>query len=512
VNGQPPAISSTRWGTRTKRTVVLILLVLLGVALWNVLDILPLIIIALLLSYLLWPMVNFFQYRVLRPLPFLGRAGAILATFLVLLSLFILGIVIIIPVVVAQLQELGANLPTFVANIQTEFERALSREISLPLVNNGDPFVPLEALQQITGGANGEEGEAAQTFDLVGVVTQFIGSVGGLTGPALGVLGTFFNTIFNFTLLIVIMFYLMRDGDKFAHQIVDLTPLSYRGDVARLLYELGRVWNAYLRGQLILCLSVGTAVYIAALVLGLPNATILGLLAGILEFIPNLGPLLAMIPAAFLALLSQSSTFPFLEGLPFALTVIVIWILIQNLEALFLVPRIMGSNLNLHPVVVMIAVIAGASLAGPLGIILAAPATATARLIGQYLYGKLFDVDPFPMPKPTGPAVPGFMIRAYDSARERTPEWSARARTGAGDFRRWMGANAPIWAAWTRRRMTALGTLAQRRPAGPPPLLPQGDLLPPDPEVEATIDAVLNEALAPPRDHPHSTQPDDERH
>src|SRR5699024_405686 len=87
---------------------------------------------------------------------------------------------------------------------------------------------------------------------------------------------------------------------------------------------------------------------------------------------------------------------PFLEGVPFMLTVIVVWTLLRNIEAVILVPRVMGGSLNLHPFVVMVGVLAGAAVGGALGVVLAAPIIASVRVFGQYIYGKLSDTDPFP--------------------------------------------------------------------------------------------------------------------
>jgi hypothetical protein len=79
------------------------------------------------------------------------------------------------------------------------------------------------------------------------------------------------------------------------------------------------------------------------------------------------------------------------------LVVIVVWTALQNIEAVFLVPRIMGDSLHLHPLVVVIAVMGGAALAGALGVILAAPFVASGRVIAQYIYGKIMNTDPFPI-------------------------------------------------------------------------------------------------------------------
>ncbi|GAB4520133.1 MAG: hypothetical protein OHK0046_29930 [Anaerolineae bacterium] len=393
----------------------------LGLLAWNLTDILPLLIIAALLSYLLFPLVSWIEKRVLFVLPFRARSLAVLLAFLVVLSAFVLVLVLIVPVLIDQIAQIGRGLPGFLEQAEDDLVAFLSEPIRVggrivPI--GGRPIIPMDVLEDITG--NTEEGinlVQAGNFDIFEIIGTFVGSVGGLTGPAFSVLGGALDVLFNLVFLVVIMFYLMRDGEFFSQELVKSVPDAYKGDVRRLMYELGRVWDAYLRGQLLLCLIIGFAVYIAALLLGVPNAPILGLIAGLLEFIPNLGPLIALIPAAFLALVSESGTVPFLSGIPFALVVIVVWTGIQQLESIFLVPRVMGGSLNLHPVVVILAVIAGASLAGALGVILAAPFTASARLLGQYIYGKVFDTDPFPpkvRPKPVKRrALPSYNLRRF---------------------------------------------------------------------------------------------------
>jgi predicted PurR-regulated permease PerM len=253
-------------------------------------------------------------------------------------------------------------------------------------------------------------------LDLLGMVRGFFSS---LAGPAFSVVGGAFTSIVNLIFLLTLMFYMIRDGRRFGEALVKITPASHQNDVRRLLWELAQVWNAYLRGQLLLGVFIGALVLIAALLLGLPSAPILALIAGILEFIPNLGPFLALIPAALFALFSTSTTMPFLSGVTFALVVIVVWTIIQNIEAVIVVPRIMGESLNLHPVVVIVGVIAGANIAGILGVLLAAPVIASLRVIAQYLYGKLMDRDPFPEPPRRDTPAPSIIDRVLRALRTR---------------------------------------------------------------------------------------------
>jgi predicted PurR-regulated permease PerM len=392
MNANPPPISSPAWTSRTKRLVTLICLLLVGLIVWQLTDILPIILVAVVLSYLFNPVTTWIDRHVLSrgaPEGTSHRSLAIVLTFMLLIVLLVLVVVVVVPTLVNQLQEFAERIPALVSGLETSLGDVLNQ----PIVIFHQRFVPMESIREALG--NGGEPVSLEQLNISEAATTFIRS---LTGTAFSFLGGAVSALINFIFLLTLMFYLLKDGGKFADKLVDVTPPLYRSDVRRLLYELAQVWDAYLRGQVILSLTMGGLVFLAATILGVPNAPILGMLSGLLEFIPTLGPALALLPATLLALGSQSSTFPILEGVTFAVVVIVVWTLLQNIEAVVLVPRIMGNSLNLHPFVVMVGVLAGASLAGALGVILAAPVIASARVLGQYIYGKLADRNPFPPP------------------------------------------------------------------------------------------------------------------
>jgi predicted PurR-regulated permease PerM len=387
------------WNDRIKRIIALICLAVFGLFLWLTVDILPLMVVTLLLAFLINPLVRFNERRLLFWLPRGRRAFAVLLAFLFGILLFMLVLVIVLPVVFSQISSMIEHLPETLQAVSAELQRVLSQPVSFngqPILVNGQPLVPLDYLQSVTGTDSVSEALSPENFNLSGVLNQVLGSIGGLTGQAFGVVGTTFTIGVNLLLLLVMIFYLGKDGGMFVDSFVSLVPASYQPDTRRLLRELSSIWNAYLRGQLILCLVIGFATFISALALGLPNALILGLVGGILEFLPNIGPVISTALAVIIALVSTSSTLPFLSGPSLALAVLIVWLIIQQLEALFLVPRVMGSNLDLHPFVVIAAIVIGASIAGLLGIILAAPATATIRLFARYIYGKLTGRDSFP--------------------------------------------------------------------------------------------------------------------
>jgi predicted PurR-regulated permease PerM len=197
--------------------------------------------------------------------------------------------------------------------------------------------------------------------------------------------------------VVIVSFYIVKDHESLWNTIIRMTPSAYQSDIGRLGREISGVWNAFLRGQLILGFVIFLVTLFTALIIGLPNALTLALLAGVLEFIPNIGPVLAAFPALLVALFqSDASWLGSIVG-PFwyAVIVIALYALIQRVENAVLVPRIIGKSLNLHPLVVFVGALIGASVAGVFGILLAAPLLASAKLVLLYLYKKLLDLPPF---------------------------------------------------------------------------------------------------------------------
>jgi len=388
------------WNLHTKRTVALIGFFFFVLMLWFLRGTLPIVIFSALIAFILNPIVTLLTRRVLvAPDNGGARRGlAAVVTFLMaVIAIFILFLVII-PDLTEEIATFGGQLPSLLQTFETQVETFLDQPIRFgdeTFTIDGEVFIPLDRIEEITNSRDIGDLLQLDEIDLTAATETFIGSARNLSGPAFSFVGGAFNTLINTIFLVMMTFYLLKDGGNFINNIIHTVPEPYQGDAQRLFEELGHVWNAYLRGQLILSVVMGLAVYGAATLLGLPNAEILGLLAGVLEFIPNLGPLIALIPAALLALISTSTTIPALSGVSFMVAVIFVWTMLQNIEAVFLVPRIMGDSLDLHPFVVILAVLGGAALGGALGVILAAPFVASARVIGHYIYGKLTDTEPF---------------------------------------------------------------------------------------------------------------------
>jgi predicted PurR-regulated permease PerM len=204
------------------------------------------------------------------------------------------------------------------------------------------------------------------------------------------------RTIGNFIFIFVISVYLIFEAPNIGSYLQELASQpGYQTDMERMAKEFSRIWSAYLRGQVILGVIIFLVVWMGLSVIGVRNALTLGLIAGLLEFVPTVGPIISTIIAMTIAFFQPSNTWG-LVGWQFALIVLIFMIIVQQVENNALVPRIVGNALDLHPLIVIIGVFMGASVAGILGAILAAPILASLKLVAVYAWRKLFDQPPFP--------------------------------------------------------------------------------------------------------------------
>ena len=238
----------------------------------------------------------------------------------------------------------------------------------------------------------------------------------GLVEPVLGQGGQIIRQLASTTVRWVgILFFVFMISIYIANEIPSLGGYigrlaqqpGYQHDAERVMREFGRIWSAYLRGQVILGLIIFLVVWVGLAILGVQNALALGLLAGLLEFVPTIGPIVSAgvsITVAFF----QPLNYLGVPGWQYALFVLAFMFLVQQLENNLLVPRIMGQALDLHALVVIIGVYMGGSLAGILGAVLAAPLIASLKLVGVYAWRKMFDLYPFPQPEKIPLPTPGW--------------------------------------------------------------------------------------------------------
>ena len=227
---------------------------------------------------------------------------------------------------------------------------------------------------------------------------QIMGGLAQVFSPAASliadlVLGTFLGFIWAI-FIIVVGYYLLSDANRFSNWVDSWIPSDYLAESKQLRKALDGVWKSYFIGQLTLALIVGIIIGVVTAVLGIRSALLLGIVAGLLELIPNWGYSISGAVGVLFAYF-QGSTYIPLPAWAFALIVAGFYFLMWQFDTNYLVPRIIGNRLQLPPAVIIIGIIAGASVGGALGLLLAAPTIASVRVLGSYIYRRLLDIEPY---------------------------------------------------------------------------------------------------------------------
>jgi len=180
----------------------------------------------------------------------------------------------------------------------------------------------------------------------------------------------------------------MRDG------MIAFAPPEFRPELRELYKRVRRVWMAYLRGQIVLMIIVGVVFTVAWMVMGIPGALVLGVIAGLFTLVPDVGPFLAVVLAAGVALLEGSTWIP-LSNFWIAGIVVVVYLVLINLKNFFLRPYIMGRSVHMNEALVFIIIMVATILEGILGALLVVPVFASVVLIANYIQRRVLGLSPF---------------------------------------------------------------------------------------------------------------------
>jgi predicted PurR-regulated permease PerM len=382
---------SPRWGMATKALVALAGLVLLGALLVRFQTIVPLLIVAGIISYLSLPFVRALHHRAR-----LSWAASTNIIFVYWLAMIVLAFTAAGVAVVQQLQALIVTLQRLLEGVPAQLVALSEQPITLgpwTLSLTTSEIAPL-----VERGLSTVEPLFSRASTLVA------------TGAAHAV-----ETLARLIFVLAVSYFLTVDHDRLRMSWAGITLPRYEHDLARLRTALGGIWHAFLRGQLLIVLIMAALMTVLMGALGVRFALGLGVLMGLAKFIPIVGPFSAGTAAALVALFQTSNPFG-IAPLAFALVVIACTTLLDQLVDTLLLPRILGSSLNLHPVIVLVGAIVGATLAGVIGLLLSAPATATLLLLARYAYRKLVDLSPWDPPidamRPwTPPVLPRLWLR-----------------------------------------------------------------------------------------------------
>ena len=278
----------------------------------------------------------------------LPRIAGVIVVYLVLLALLISFVLLLFPLIVEQGATIAAAVPGYYQSLR-EWMVSYPNQVIVRL----SEFLPatLPGMQQ-----NQQTGPQMLAF----------------AGKAVGYMATGGEAIFMVTAILLLAFHWTLDGPRTIQSLLLLVPIDQRTSIGQLVAAISTKVSFYIAGEGILCLSIAIMALVAYLLIGLPNALVLALVAGVMEVVPLVGPLLGAIPAAVVALAIAPDKFVW---------VIVATLVIQQLENIVLVPRVMRKAVGVNPFVSLLAIFAFSSLFGFAGALMAVPLAAIIQLL-----------------------------------------------------------------------------------------------------------------------------------
>ena len=241
----------------------------------------------------------------------------------------------------------------------------------------------------------------------ISAVLGMLQGILGRTGTILSTVATSAATFVGWTLFVMLISYFVLSesgGLRGRANLVDVP--GYSEDARRLTAELSRIWNAFLRGQIIIFILTAVTYIVVLGVLGIRYAVGIAILAGLAKFLPYIGPFITWTTLALVAYFQPYTIFG-MSPLAYTILAIGLGIAIDQIFDNFISPRIMGQALSVHPAAVLVSVNIAATWLGLLGVIIAAPMLATVLLFWRYTLRKMLDLDPWPASESVPPPPPG---------------------------------------------------------------------------------------------------------
>nr|MDH3153395.1 AI-2E family transporter [Bacillus licheniformis] len=277
------------------------------------------------------------------------RTLSILLIYLVFVAFIGFVLSAVGPVFTKQVTDLFNNIPSYVKQIQI-FIKQMSNSQWFTWIMNQD-FVSVAKIESSIG--------------------EYLTSLPeNITGSLTSVFGVVTNIALTAVTVPFILFYMLKDGHRFPNLAVKILPDKYKNEGLKIFKDLYETLAAYIQGQLIVCLFVGTACFIGFWIAGVKYALILGLIIAVTNIIPYVGPFLGAAPAVIIA---------FLDSPTKALIALIIVVAVQQTDGNLLSPLIIGRRLNTHPLTIILLLIGAGSFGGILGMILAVPAYALLK-------------------------------------------------------------------------------------------------------------------------------------
>jgi len=328
------------------KIVFLLLIVFLAYIVW---DILVLLLIAIMLSFLIDPAADWAQKRKI------PRGVTVILIYLATIGVFSGLMALLVPALIEQFNNLSLNFGSY-------WSTFVSKAQSLKLL--GLQYGVWDNLTQSFSSGLASSFSTAQK--LFSSVVDFFGNIASLV------------------LVLVITFYLVAEEENFKNILHNFTPVAHRADVEAIWERIKEKLGRWLRAQLLLDLVVGVLTYVGLLIIDVQYALLLGLLVGVFETIPYAGPIFAALAGVLLTFMQTGSwVMPAL--------VAVVFFIVQQLESQLLVPKIMQKTAGINPIVSILSLLIGYRLFGVVGALLAIPSAAVITLLWAELASRKFN-------------------------------------------------------------------------------------------------------------------------
>jgi predicted PurR-regulated permease PerM len=366
------------------RVILRVIVIVLAVALtlWIIVkltEVILLLILSVFFAYLVSPLVEFLR----RPITIRGRewvmprVAAISLAYLIIIGGIVVAIYFLVPRLSSQFPEFAQQARGYWTTVGAKaqsFNEYLRRRVPGPLVESVNNEVP-NIIHNVGGG-------------VTALGQQIVGRVFYLTW---------------LVLIPILSFFFLKDAEIFRRAALQMLPRGrwrWRGD--EFFQDINHTLAAYVRAQLTACLFIGIICSLGFAVLGLPSPLVLGFIAGVFEFVPLIGPLLIAILAAIVAIFHSG---------PFSALMVLLFLgVLRIVQDYFIYPRLIGHGIHLHPLAVILAILAGAELGGVAGVFLAIPAVAILTVSYRHWLehrgseGLADLLEPSPATEPESPA------------------------------------------------------------------------------------------------------------
>ncbi len=306
------------------------------------------IIIAGILYYLTRPIVDLLSKKIPRPLA--------------VVIMYLSGIGLIAGLIVLVAPEIQRQFNNFVNNVPDLIDDANQLLLNIQESDWFQTIAPEE--DAITQWLTGLESRLTEILSTVAThITDYVGMIA--------------SAIIVLIVVPFVLFYLLKDGERLPKRFIGFLPKKYRNETEEILEDMDEALSSYIQGQIIVSCFVGLLAYIGYLILGLPYALILGLIALFTNFIPFIGPWIGTAPGVVVGFFESPLT---------ALLVIVVIVVIQQIESNLISPQVMGKKLDVHPITIIFLLLFAGSIGGIVAMIIAVPTYAVLKVIVSHIW------------------------------------------------------------------------------------------------------------------------------